>query len=141
MKKEIFIEIISYAFFVLFLYTGLSKLASFDIYVRDLNRSPYLDTYAPLISIFVPAAELIVAGLLLSKKTRQYGLLGSLVLMFFFSIYVFYIVLFTTHRPCTCGGIIRQLSWPNHLIFNLSFLLLAIWGFLLQTKRTKEYIL
>nr|WP_143097972.1 MauE/DoxX family redox-associated membrane protein [Chitinophaga sp. CF118] len=75
-----------------------------------------------------------MAALLIPNKTRKYGLLGSLVLMLVFTVYVAYVLLFTTKRPCTCGGIIRQLSWPDHLIFNISFLLLAITGIILQIR-------
>ncbi|SFF08302.1 hypothetical protein SAMN05518672_115119 [Chitinophaga sp. CF118] len=134
MKGATVIETICSAFFLLFVYTSISKLISYDYYLYDLRRSPLLASYATVISITVPCTEIIVAALLIPNKTRKYGLLGSLVLMLVFTVYVAYVLLFTTKRPCTCGGIIRQLSWPDHLIFNISFLLLAITGIILQIR-------
>ena len=125
---------ITYALFFLFVYTSLSKLFAFDYYLYDLKRSPLLGNYAMIIAIIVPAAELLVAALLLPDQTRKQGLTGSLMLMILFTGYVVYVLAFTSSRPCTCGGIIRQLSWPNHLLFNISFLLLAILGIHLENK-------
>ena len=107
---------------------------AFDYYLYDLKRSPLLGSYAMTIAIIVPAAELLVAALLLPDQTRKWGLTGSLILMILFTLYVGYVLVFTTSRPCTCGGIIRQLSWPEHLVFNISFLLLAIIGIHLKAK-------
>jgi putative oxidoreductase len=137
MKKETLIDIISYAFIILFVYTGVNKLISFNFYLRDLHRSPLLGPYATAISILIPAAELIAAVLLIRQRTRIFGLQLSLFLMTAFTIYVGYVLTFTDKRPCTCGGIIRELSWPNHMIFNVTFLLLAISGIILQTNRHK----
>jgi putative oxidoreductase len=135
MKKATIITIIIYAFFLLFVYTSLSKLFAFDYYLYDLRRSPLLGSYAMVIAIVVPCSELLVAAMLLPDKSRMYGLIGSLILMTLFTLYVAYVLAFTTSRPCTCGGIIRQLSWPNHLIFNISFLLLALLGVHLYSKQ------
>lgn len=136
MKKQIVIEIITFSFFFLFVYTSLSKLYQYDFYYNDLLRSPLLSPVAYPISILIPGAELIVAVLLLVDRTRKYGFIGSLILMTLFTLYVSYVLTLTTERPCTCGGIIRQLSWRNHLIFNLIFLALSLAGFILEKKRT-----
>jgi putative oxidoreductase len=138
MKTTTIIAIITYAFFLLFVYTSLSKLIAFDYYLYDLKRSPLLGSYAPVIAFLIPFSELLVAALLLPGKSRMYGLTGSLILMTLFTLYVGYVLTFTTSRPCTCGGIIRQLSWPNHLIFNIGFLLLAILGIYLQSKHNNK---
>lgn len=134
MKQTTLLSVITYSLFFLFVYTSLSKLMAFDYYLYDLKRSPLLGSYAMTIAIIVPAAELLVAALLLPDQTRKGGLIGSLILMILFTLYVGYVLVFTTSRPCTCGGIIRQLSWPEHLVFNISFLLLAIIGIHLKVK-------
>lgn len=109
---------------------------AYDFYLYDLKRSPLLGHYAILVAILVPTAELLVAALLLPDKTSKAGLIGSLVLMILFTLYVGYVLAFTTSRPCTCGGIIRQLSWPAHLVFNIAFLLLSVMGIYLQSNIT-----
>ncbi|WP_343670527.1 MauE/DoxX family redox-associated membrane protein [Chitinophaga sp.] len=134
MKSSTILAGIKYAFFFLFLYTAFNKLMAYDYYLYDLKRSPVLGNYATILAVLVPAAELLVAGLLLPEKTTKGGLLGSLTLMVLFTFYVGYVVFFAATRPCTCGGIIRNLTWPQHLVFNLVFLMLSIAGLYLQGK-------
>ncbi len=54
------------------------------------------------------------------------GLYGALVLMGIFTLYVGYMLIFTSGHFCTCGGILEKLTWPEHLIFNVIFTILAI---------------
>jgi len=134
MKSSIALSGIKYTFFFLFLYTSFNKLMAYDYYLYDLKRSPVLSNYATIIAILIPTAELLVAGLLLPEKTSKGGLLGSLGLMILFTLYVGYVLFFAASRPCTCGGIIRNLTWPQHLVFNFIFLMLSIVGLYLQRK-------
>jgi hypothetical protein len=134
MKRTTVIAVITYSFFFLFVYTSLSKLIAYDYYLFDLKRSPILKSHATVIAVVIPFSELLVAAMLLPDKSRMYGFIGSWILMALFTLYVLYVLVFTTSRPCTCGGIIRELSWPNHLIFNISFLLLALLGINLYSK-------
>src|SRR5699024_4138069 len=73
----------------------------------------------------VPVVELGLAGLLLSKGTRQWGLLGSFTLMLGFSFYVYLIRTYSPSLPCSCGGILQAMDWPTHLYFNLADTILA----------------
>lgn len=139
MKSSIVLSFIRYALCFLFLYTSFNKLMAFDYYLYDLKRSPLLGNYAMFIAILIPTVELLVAGLLLLEKTMKGGLLGSLVLMIVFTIYVGYVLLYASYRPCTCGGIIRNLTWPQHLVFNICFLLLSILGLYLQRRSIASY--
>jgi hypothetical protein len=136
MKRATVLEIIASALFLLFVYAAISKLIAFDYYLYDLKRSPLLAPYAHSIAIIVPVAEVLVAALLVPVKTRRYGFKGALILMLLFTFYIVYVLTFTIKRPCTCGGIIRQLSWPNHLVFNIAFLALAITGIILEPNRS-----
>ncbi|UPK67990.1 MauE/DoxX family redox-associated membrane protein [Chitinophaga filiformis] len=132
MKTTTLVAWISYALFFLFMYASISKLIAFEYYLYDLTRSPLLKTYALTVAIAVPALEFITAALLVPGKTRVFGLASAVILLLLFTGYVLYVLSFTKDRPCTCGGIVRQLTWPQHLVFNLAFLLLAIAGFCLQ---------
>lgn len=140
MKSSITLSVIRYALCFLFLYTSFNKLMAYDYYLYDLKRSPVLGHYATIIAILIPTAELLVAGLLLLEKTIKGGLLGSLVLMIVFTLYVSYVVFFASYRPCSCGGIIRNLTWPQHLVFNIFFVALSILGLYLQRRSTPSYI-
>ncbi|WP_367112868.1 MauE/DoxX family redox-associated membrane protein [uncultured Chitinophaga sp.] len=133
MNKK-FVQIIGYAFILLFVYTALSKWFTYNIYLYDLRRSPDLGRFALPISLLVPGLELLAAGLLLFDKTLRKGLWFSFVLMLIFTAYVAYVLIYASDLPCTCGGIIRQLSWPQHLIFNIFFTMLAAVGLHLTKK-------
>jgi hypothetical protein len=45
--------------------------------------------------------------------------------MCIFTVYIGCMLLFAPDLPCSCGGIIRQLSWKQHLLLNLFLLVLA----------------
>ena len=128
MKRSTIVEIICYAFFFLFVYTALSKWLIYPLFVDDLHRSPLTGPFAVLISIIIPASELVVAILLLFNKTRKWGLYAVFILMVLFTGYVGYVLGLTKDRPCSCGGIIRNMSWPKHMIFNTILTLLAAIG-------------
>ncbi|MDX1365731.1 MAG: hypothetical protein R3243_16110, partial [Arenibacter latericius] len=49
-------------------------------------------------------------------------------LMILFVGYTVAVLFFAPTLPCSCGGIISLLSWEQHLVFNLVFLLLSIVG-------------
>lgn len=140
MKSGKLVAVICYALFFLFIYASISKLVAFDYYLYDLKRSPMLAPYAAIIAIGIPTAEILIAILLLPDRTRIYGLAGAVVLMLGFTLYVVYVLTYTLERPCSCGGIIRELTWPQHLVFNITWLLLALLGVLLQKRRTNTTV-
>jgi hypothetical protein len=47
---------------------------------------------------------------------------------------------YAKHLPCSCGGVIKKLTWPQHLAFNIFFLLIAMTGIILQRKHTRKNI-
>lgn len=138
MKKQLIIDISCYLIIILFTYAALSKLFLFEVYLYDLNRSPFINLFAPILSIVIPMAELILSVLLIFEKTRKKALLGSFVLMTFFTIYVASILLFTTSRPCTCGGLIKELSWPQHFALNLFFMMMSVLAFYFQKNKVQD---
>jgi hypothetical protein len=94
-----------------------------------------IDSKANIIGWLVPLAELAIVVLLFFISTRSLGLKASFTLMILFTFYIGYMLIFTPHLPCSCGGVLRQLSWKNHLIFNLGLTLLAGWGVWLMNKK------
>lgn len=74
----------------------------------------------------VPAIELFTAALLLFNKTKLGGTLLSLFLLISFTIYIALVQFnFLSRIPCSCGGVIGSLSWEQHFVFNMLFILLA----------------
>lgn len=135
MKRSLILEVIIYLFILLFVYTALSKLFIYDVYIKDLRRSPDLKPFALALSFIIPISELLIAGLLMFKNTRLLGLYGSLILMVLFTVYVAYVLNSFDSYPCQCGGIIKELTWRQHIWFNIFFMVLAFIGVLLQRKQ------
>ena len=118
--------ITSYVIIFLFTYTSVSKLIDHVAFESTLLQSPVIRHYAIFASWFIPVIELFVVALLLFQRSRQVGLLASLALMISFTVYIGYMLLFIPHLPCSCGGVLQQLSWPNHILFNIAFIILII---------------
>lgn len=124
--KAIFIEVTTSLFVLLFIYTAIMKLKDIPFFIGSMNHSPILRPYAPFLSVYIPVVELIVALLLIMPFTRYSGLICASLLMLIFTGYIAYILLFSDQLPCSCGGVIQQMKWPSHLIFNFFFLSIGI---------------
>ena len=127
MKKSLWLsEIFTYLLALLFLYTALSKIFDFRHFVRSINNQPFDNSYTPFLVYFLPGIELLAVILLLRTKTRIKGLWLSLVLMSVFTIYVALVTFHFYNRvPCSCAGVFQKMNWPQHLIFNMAFTIMA----------------
>jgi uncharacterized membrane protein YphA (DoxX/SURF4 family) len=131
------IEIIAILFVILFLYTAISKLMDYALFTEQLATSPWLAPLADLIAPGLPVVEFAVLALLIIPKWRLYGFYSSLLLMCLFTGYVIAILLYNDQLPCSCGGIMEELTWPQHIIINTVFILLASLGIIFERKRKK----
>ncbi|MBZ9730765.1 hypothetical protein LB467_13805 [Salegentibacter sp. JZCK2] len=131
---------IRYAFILLLFYAALSKLIEAPQFYNDLLNSPVFgnEKKAVFISWVVPIIELAIAGLLISTKYRELGLYLASGLIFLFTVYIIWILEFSDNIPCSCGGIINNLSWQEHLVFNTCFLFLGGLGIYLQFRNHKK---
>jgi len=118
MKKITIIESITVIYTILFLYTGISKLMDFSVFKEQISESPIIKPFASLIAIGLPIFEILIVLMLIIPKWRLKGLFISLGLMITFTAYIIFILNFNKELPCSCGGILQQLSWPQHLILN-----------------------
>jgi uncharacterized membrane protein YphA (DoxX/SURF4 family) len=126
MKKSIVLEIICFLLILLFVYTAVSKFINFDNFRNFVvTQTPLSRPIAGFMAIAIPATELIASCLLLIPRFRKTGLYTSFVLMAVFTGYVVYALYFSPKVPCACGGIIRQMSWREHLLFNSVFTIAA----------------
>lgn len=126
-NKRLIIDIVVLLLVILFLYTAVSKFVDFKGFTYDLNNQPFPNSLTPVLRWLIPITEIAIVLTLLFEKTRLLGLYASFVLMSLFTIYTA-LVLFHVFEyvPCSCGGVIEYLSWPQHLIFNLIFVGMTI---------------
>ena len=138
MKRTTIVEIISSLLILLFVYTATSKLLDYNSFKHVLVKSPLIGDVAGIIALALPITEAVVSLLLFIPPTRLWGLYGSFALMSVFTLYLAYMILFTPNLPCSCGGVLRQMTWNQHLVFNIFFLLLSLTGVVLQRKQLRK---
>jgi hypothetical protein len=120
------IQLIAALLIFLFVYTATSKFLDFNSFKLTLHASPLITDKNILVAWAIPVVELITAALLLIPRTRLFGLYSSLGIMTVFTLYLGYMLLFTPNRPCVCGGVIKTMSWDQHIVFNCFFILLSL---------------
>jgi uncharacterized membrane protein YphA (DoxX/SURF4 family) len=135
MKRSLILEIIVALFILLFVYTGTSKFLDFPNFSYVLSRSPLIGSMAPVVAWALPLTEFAIALLLFFPRTRKLGLWASFLIMLMFTGYLTYMIYFTPDRPCNCGGVLKQMTWKQHLVFNIFFTLLALAGIWLSRRR------
>lgn len=127
-SKNAIVEIIALLFVILFLYTAISKLLDHSVFKQQLAQSPVLKPIAPFIAWGIPIVEILVSNMLFFPVTRLQGLYASITLMVIFTCYIIVILTLSEELPCSCGGVLEQLSWPAHLVFNIVFIALGVAG-------------
>jgi hypothetical protein len=138
MKRKLITDIICALIILLFVYTGTSKFIGLNGFIITLKKSPLLHNYSTLVAWSIILLEISISALLFFNNTRLIGLYAASSLMLVFTLYVGYMILFIPHLPCSCGGVIRYMSWKQHLIFNIIFALLAAWGTVLEKRRLRN---
>ena len=130
------VEFIAAFFILVFAYTATSKLMAYDAFVASLETSPVIGFASKTIGWAVPAVELLISLILLMPAYRIAGLMAAFSLMVVFTTYIAYMLMSSSHLPCSCGGVINQFSWQGHLWFNVVLTFLAAVGIILH-KRLK----
>ncbi|OQP63531.1 hypothetical protein A3860_24640 [Niastella vici] len=135
MKRKIIIEIISSLLILLFLYASVSKWLAFKVFIGEINNQPFPNWMTPYLVWSIPIIEVIIAIGLIFERTRMPALYASVVLMSAFTIYTIVILMHAfKYIPCSCGGVIRKLTWPQHLFFNLFFVGISLLGIVLKKR-------
>jgi hypothetical protein len=135
MKRKIIIEIISSLLILLFLYASVSKWLAFKLFIGEMNNQPFPNWMTPFLVWSIPFIEVLIAVGLIFEKTRVQSFYASLTLMLAFTIYTVAILLHSfKYIPCSCGGVIRKLTWPQHLFFNLFFVGISLLGIILKKR-------
>jgi hypothetical protein len=107
---------------LLFGYTAISKLFHYRAFRATLRQVPLIEPGAALIAVLLPLCELALVLLLAVPALRRRGMKLSLALLLIMTLYLIYMVLFTPHLPCSCGGVISRMGWTGHIFFNLGWI-------------------
>ncbi len=137
MTRKIIIEIICVLFILLFFYAAVSKLVSYEKFIGQIGKSSLLTGYAEWIAVALPLIEILICIALVFPQWRITGMYYAFGLMVLFSLYIIAILNSGEAIPCSCGGVLNSLGWKSHLVFNLVFVGLGLWGILLLYKENK----
>jgi len=135
---SIIINLITAALIFLWVYAAMSKLINYEQSRSQMLNQVFSKNIAKFLVWAVPLTELLLSGLLSFFKTRLIGLYGSLILLISFTVYIGLVMNHVFGRvPCSCGGVLSKMSWEQHLIFNVVFIVLTIGAILLSTYLKK----
>ena len=141
MTRKLIVDIIIFLCILLLVYAAVSKLLDYTKFVVQLGQSPMLSEFARFLAWSVPGVELLISLLLIFQTTRLAGFYAAFSLMTMFTTYIVLASRFSDYVPCSCGGIIQNVSWTQHLIFNLVFLSLIVIAILLDTTSSNHKVL
>lgn len=139
MNKKLVIEGITALLILLFLYTALSKLLDLQAFRGQLVLQPFPAGWDSVLLWALPVTELLACTLLFFPRTRLQGLYLASLLM---SVFTLYVALILTRAfgyiPCSCGGVLEQMNWETHLVFNAVFLTLAVTATILYKRSDRK---
>jgi len=140
-KKEIWLKIISGLIASMFFYTVFVKFRNYEQANWDMRNQVFPNGIADILTWLVPSIEAVLVLLLVFKPTRLWGFKASLGLLTAFTLYISIALTNIFGRvPCNCGGIIGELSYGWHILFNLIFMLLAFLGICIENRWTEKDI-
>lgn len=138
MKDRFLIFSVS-ALIILWVYTAGSKIVEFQEFRHQLKLQHFNNVFMSLLSFILPLSEALTAFLLSRPASRMSGLYSSFLLLAVFTIYILLILLgFFDKIPCSCGGVLKEMSWKTHLLFNTSFLSLNLWAIYYIKQRERR---
>jgi uncharacterized membrane protein YphA (DoxX/SURF4 family) len=138
MNKKFIMGIVSLLLILLMVYAAQAKLRDYYNFQFGLSESPIIAPFAGVLAWAVPATELIIAAMLVIPRLRLAGLYASFVLMTLFTLYIIVMLSFYDDIPCSCGGVLEEMSWGVHIVFNLAFVLCSAWAIMLEKKRRRR---
>jgi hypothetical protein len=129
--------VVVYGYAFLYMFTGHNKLVNMETFVKGNKHIPVLGQYAEFIGWGIPLLEILLAIVLVYpwRKMQRWALWTSTLLMGIFTLYIALMLLFAEKRLCHCGGVIEEMGWHTHLIFNAVWVGLGMWAI----QRLKNY--
>lgn len=124
MKIKTIISSISALLILLYVYTAASKLLSLPEFQMQMRMQALPARLKEILIWTLPPAELLAAVLLFSSRYKLLGFWISALLLMAFTTYIGLALFHAYDRmPCSCGGVLRHMSWETHFYFNVFFLL------------------
>jgi hypothetical protein len=139
--KRYFAELISGILIVLFAYAAIMKMADMEQFKFSLRHIPLIKPGADMIAWMLPLTELFIVLLLFFERTRVWGLKASLIVLTAFTLFLAYMILFVRELPCSCGGLISSMNWQQHVVFNLFFVAINLFGLIKARQRSKQAVI
>src|SRR3546814_1985099 len=97
----------------------------YELNREQLSVMPLVSPFADILAWVLPLIEFAIAVIIFMPKSRTIGLLLGTGLMLSFKAYVALLMAQPGALPCTCGGFLKSISWPQHPVFNLVFVALG----------------
>ncbi|PAM92098.1 hypothetical protein B4N84_25125 [Flavobacterium sp. IR1] len=133
--SKYFSRTVAFLMAFVFFYASTTKFFELKKFYYQLGKSPLIPYgYNEYVGNGVLLIELFVVYLVY-KNNIKYSLLISFSLMIFFSFYIGYLMYFSYYIPCSCGGILGDLSWRDHLIFNVLLTIFSALGYVFENKK------
>jgi len=123
--RNIIIIVICYMYVVMLTYAATSKLLDFEQFKIQLGQSPIITAYADWVAWGIPLIEYMIVGLFLVPRFTLLAFYASFSLMIMFTTYILLILNFSDYIPCSCGGVLEDLGWTEHIVFNVGFIIIA----------------
>lgn len=137
-RKSLVYEVIASLFILLFVYAALSKIMDFEKFRVELGKSPVLNAFSGIVAVVIPVIEIIISIYLATKRYQLIAFYAAFMLMVVFSAYIVDILNFSSYVPCSCGGVLQNMSWPQHLVFNIGFIILSIIAILIYPNQNQN---
>lgn len=134
-QSYLFTSLLQSAFILLFTYTGISKMLDHVYFSQILSESLPIHKGAGVLAWLIPATELAIVLLLFLPARRLTGMRAAVLLLLIFTGYLLVKLLSGSALPCRCGGVISQLSWKGHVVFNVLFIVAGLVGIRLMQRR------
>jgi hypothetical protein len=133
--KKYIVEVICLLYILLLVYAAMNKGLDYEKFQAQLGQSPLFSAFADWISWTVLIVEFAIAFFLLIPKTRIKALFAGFCLMSMFTAYIFIMLHYSSFLPCSCGGILEKMSWQQHLLFNIFFVIIGGLALILHYKK------
>ena len=126
--RKLAMEGITTFFILLFTYVAVRKMINSEDYLLQLGRFPFIAELAGIFIWLLPIIHISAALMLSVRRFRKIALNLTLILLLLYTIYIVAVLNFADSVPCSCGAIHPALSWNEHLLFNITCMILAALG-------------
>jgi len=125
----------SFLLIILWTYAAIGQVLQWENFRIRMSQFPFIGEYGGILVWLVPGIEIVIALLFFFPRLKDEAYLASFILLLVFTAYIIVVLNFADSVPCSCNGVIGSLSWKEHIIFNVGFGLLSLFGLLLKPNQ------